>query len=123
MLNDDLVKLYHFVKEEAGIKLQIQQLNNTRKDLCDEIKEAKAQVINGMVDINHKFARYKDMDVNLITKVKKCRLAKEDLTGEIQRIVSEDSIPVDEKVRFILEAIKPKEVSDGTIDISIKLAK
>ncbi|QIH04907.1 hypothetical protein [Dasineura jujubifolia toursvirus 2a] len=124
MLNDDLIELYHLLVEESDVRDQIKQLHNSIKDLKEEMDEIKTRIAKELIEINHKYAKYKNMEVAVITKADKSKLKKEELEQELENILSNnENSPINDTVTKILEALKPKEVGTFTDKIIVKLKK
>lgn len=120
MLNDDLIELYYLVSEETKIKKDITQLKNSLTDIKDNIDEVKASISNGLTNINHKYAKYKNMIVTLVEKPEKFKLKAEELCDIIDDILNMD-LDTTEKREQILKALKPKNTGKTNVVLSVKI--
>lgn len=108
MLNDDLVELYYLVNEEQNLKTELKTLKANISDIKENLEEVKTRVIRGMLDIQHKFAKFKNMTVTIVGKPEKIKLQKEELLEVIEKII-DMNIDTIYKRDQIISAMKPKE--------------
>lgn len=122
MLNDDLVELFYLYNEEEKINKEIQILKNKKLDTKEYIEELKAKIIQGLTDSNHKYAKYKTMDVVLKDKPEKVKMDKDELCDLIERIIDMD-IDTHEKREKIFSSMKPIETGKVKKVLAIKINK
>nr|UOX61058.1 MAG: hypothetical protein DiTV3a_F6ORF4 [Diabrotica toursvirus 3a] len=122
MLKDQLIELHHLCNKEKDFKDKLKELKSEFSDHKDNIAELKMQVIEGMKTIKHKYAKYKNMEIFLVTKSRKKKPSKEDLSDLVQEILELD-ITKEEKTEKILEAMKPKHQNTCDDILTIKFTK
>lgn len=122
MLNDDLLELYYLVREEATLKEELKSLKETISNIKENMEEIKLKIIKGLSDIDHKYAKYKNMDVTLMIKPEKTKIPKDQLSEVIEQIL-DMKIDTPDKRDKILMALKPKESGTYVNVLNVKIKK
>lgn len=122
MLNDDLVELYYLVNEEQNLKRELKTLRESISEVKENLEEVKTRVIRGMLDINHKFAKFKNMTVTMIGQPEKIKLQKEELLEVIEKIIDMNIDTINKRDQ-IISAMKPRESGRVFNKLKIKTNK
>lgn len=111
MLNEDMIELYQLFCEEKKIKEEISVLRSELTDVKDNIEAVKQRVLEELLHMQHKYAKYKDMTALVKTKQPKVKIDKDQLESVIESIIEAD-MDTKTKREKILTAMKPVETGE-----------
>lgn len=111
MLNEDMIELYQLFCEEKKIKEEISIMRSELADVKDSIESVKQRVLQEMLNMEHKYAKYKDMTAVVKTKQPKIKIDKDQLESVIESIIDAD-MDTKTKREKILSAMKPVETGE-----------
>lgn len=122
MFNEELLELYYLCEEETKIKKKLSEIKSSMKDVKENIDEIKAKIIEGMVESNHKYAKYKNMCITLERRPIKIK-PKQDEIHELIGSIIEMNLDTTEKCEKIIKALKPHETGEYTEILNVKIEK